>query len=221
MSIGRIVTIDGPAGAGKSSIARQVAKALKFEFLDTGALYRAATLAVIRNQMDPKEVELWKDFVKDRRIEPDGDAVWLDGENVTDLIRTPEVTAGIVHLADVGDVRRQLNDIQRRYASGRSIVTEGRDQGTEVFPEAECKIFLTASPEERARRRQAQWRSHGVSYTLEEIRAAQDKRDAEDSSRPIGALRQAEDSVLLMTDGMTPASVLDRTLSIVRDQLKL
>lgn len=215
-----IVTIDGPAGAGKSSIARQAASELQFEFLDTGALYRAATLAVIRSGAKFENVSDWIDLVKSARIEPREDSTWLNDEDISDLIRTPEVTAGIVYLADNADVRHQLNEIQRRYVRHRNIVTEGRDQGTEVFPEAECKIFLTASPEERARRRQAQWMRDGMSYTLDEIRAAQDKRDAEDSSRPVGALRPAEDSILLMTDGMTPEVVLEHTLAIIRDQIE-
>ena len=214
-----IVTIDGPAGAGKSSIARQAADQLDFEFLDTGALYRAATLAVIRSDCSLQNPSQWLPLLSGVTIVPQRDRVLLGDEDVSDMIRTPEVTQSIVHLADVPQVRSWLGDIQRTYAGTHDIVTEGRDQGTEVFPNAECKIFLTASPEERARRRMAQWTADGRTCTLQEIRQAQDRRDAEDQSRPIGALRPADDAVQLLTDGMTPTQVLERTLEIIRERL--
>ena len=211
-----IVTIDGPAGAGKSSIARRAAERLAFEFLDTGALYRAATLSVLRRDCDLAKPDDWLGQFQQTAIRPDGDRVWLDEEDVSDQIRSPEVTAGIVHLADVTAVRRKLSDVQRAYARGRDIVTEGRDQGTEVFPHAECKIFLTASPEARAKRRYDQWTLQGRSCSLEGIRQAQDKRDAEDAARPIGRLRPADDAALLQTDDLSPDEVLDRVLTIVQ-----
>ncbi len=210
-----IVTIDGPAGAGKSSIARQVADKLGFEFLDTGALYRAVTLAALRQSIAmtdhdalvrcASEVELqWFDY-----------RIILNGEDVTDAIRTREVTAAICHVADSPAVRRQLSELQREIAHGRNIVTEGRDQGSEVFPNAECKIFLTASSQERARRRQLQLAESGQVVSLDEILDAQNKRDAEDESRPIGALRAAEDSQTVLTDGMAPEDVLQEILRII------
>src|SRR6056297_1401961 len=156
-----IVTIDGPAGAGKSSIAREVARQLRFEFLDTGALYRAVTLGAIRAGIDLHDVDALAQFASQIDLQWQQDQIWLGGQNVSDQIRSPEVTAGIRFVADVVKIRQQLSVLQRRIAQGRDIVTEGRDQGTEVFPNADCKIFLTASPRERARRRLQQLETQG------------------------------------------------------------
>ncbi|TWU40412.1 (d)CMP kinase [Novipirellula artificiosorum] len=211
-----IVAIDGPAGAGKSSIARQVAKQLGFEFLDTGALYRAATLAVIRAQIDFSEIDALVELTERVEIRWDGQCVFLGDEDVSTAIRTPTVTDAIRFLADEPRIRQQLSAQQRRIAEDRDIVTEGRDQGAEVFPEAECKIFLTASPEERARRRLQQLVASGRHMSEQQVLAAQNKRDLEDRMRPVGRLRAAEDAVVLNTDGMTPDEVLQEVLGIVR-----
>jgi cytidylate kinase len=210
-----IVTIDGPAGAGKSYIARQLAKRIGFEFLDTGAMYRAVTLGVLRADIDLEEVEALVEFASGVQLEWTDHRIILDGEDVSDAIRTPEVTHAIRHLADLPAVRRQLSFQQRRIAEGRKIVTEGRDQGSEVFPDAECKIFLTASPQERARRRQQQLAESGRQVSLEEILRAQDRRDAEDRQRPIGALRAADDATVIDSDGMSGDEVLRRAVEIV------
>ncbi|MEM9828281.1 MAG: (d)CMP kinase [Planctomycetota bacterium] len=211
-----IVTIDGPAGAGKSSIARRVADAIGFEFLDTGALYRALTLAAIRRGVDFDDRPALVAVAVQASLTPAGSQIFLDDEDVSELIRSPTVTASIVHVADVAEIRTHLNRVQRSFAAGRDIVTEGRDQGSEVFPDAECKIFLTASPAERAKRRWQQLMHDGKPLDLEAIRAAQDKRDAEDARRPMGALRPADDAKILESDGMTPDEVLAETLKIVR-----
>lgn len=210
-----IVTIDGPAGAGKSSIARQVADRLGFEFLDTGAMYRAVTLGAIRAQVDLESAAELVDYAGKLALKWDGDRIFLNESDVTEEIRTPTVTGAIRFLADVPEIRRQLSVQQRRIAKGRDIVTEGRDQGTEVFPDAECKIYLTASPEERAKRRQQQLADAGRHMPLEDVFKAQEKRDEEDRNRPLGSLRPADDAILLETDGMTPEEVLERTLQIV------
>lgn len=210
-----IVTIDGPAGAGKSSIARQVADRLGFEFLDTGALYRAVTLAAIRQQIEFDDVTGLVRVARESKLRWKDCRIYLDGEDVTDLIRTPTVTSAICHLADIADVRHQLSQQQRRIARGRDIVTEGRDQGSEVFPSADCKIFLTASSRERALRRQQQLAETGRHLSLDEVLDAQNRRDREDQSRPIGALRPAPDAVVLQTDGMSADEVLARTLEII------
>jgi len=215
-----IVTIDGPAGAGKSFIARQLAKSLGFEFLDTGAMYRAVTLGALRAGIDLEDVEALVDYAAAAQLEWVNHRIMLDGDDVTDAIRTPEVTRAIRHLADLPPVRRQLTMQQRRIAEGRDIVTEGRDQGSEVFPDAQCKIFLTASPLERARRRQQQLAEAGQQMTLEEILEAQDRRDAEDRQRPLGALRAADDASVLNSDGMSPDQVLGRALEIARGAMQ-
>ncbi len=214
-----IVTIDGPAGAGKSSIAHQVATQLNFEFLDTGALYRAATLAAIRAQIDLDESDSLAEFVSQIDLEWRDLTIQLNGEDVSELIRTPEVTQSIRYLADVPAVRRQLSQLQRDIAKGRDIVTEGRDQGAEVFPDANCKIFLTASPVERAKRRMRQLADSGRYVALEEVLSAQNQRDLEDRMRDVGRLRAAEDAVVINTDGMPPEEVLEEIVKLVRSRM--
>ena len=211
-----IVTIDGPAGAGKSSIAHQVAYKLRFDFLDTGAMYRAVTLGAMRGGIDLHDADALTAYVQGVELAWDDDRIYLDGTDVSDDIRTPEVTKAIHFLADLPAVRECLSQHQRSVAEGRDIVTEGRDQGTDVFPYAECKVFLTASAEERARRRQAQLAMVGRHCTFEEILETQNQRDLEDSSRAVGQLRIARDAVVLETDGMSSDEVLDEVLRIVR-----
>lgn len=213
-----IVTIDGPAGAGKSSIAHQVAAKLSFEFLDTGALYRAATLAAIRAEIDLTDAEKLAEFVGQIVLSWQDNTIRLDGEDVSEPIRTPEVTKSIRHLADVPAVRAQLSQLQREIADGRDIVTEGRDQGAEVFPDAQCKIFLTASPLERAKRRMRQLAESGRYVALEEVLAAQNQRDLEDRMRDVGRLRAAEDAVVINTDGLLPEQVLQEIVTLANSR---
>lgn len=214
-----IVTIDGPAGAGKSSVARQLATALGFEFLDTGAFYRAVTLAVLRTRLDPTDVEQVARFAESLRLENRGDTMLLNGEDVSDAIRTPEVGRAIGAIADNVRVRQILTRMQRQCAAGRRIVTEGRDQGTVVFPDATCKIFLTAGRQERAQRRLAQLYTAGIAMTLEEVLADQDERDRQDETRPTGALRAAEDAVPVCTDGQSQDDVVERLMEIVQQKI--
>lgn len=214
-----IVTIDGPAGAGKSSIAKIAADRLGFEFLDTGALYRAMTLAAIRAQVDFSDTQEIIRFSSTVDIQWDGQRVLLKGEDVSAQIRTPPVTDAIRFVADLPEIRSRLSEIQRQVSTGRNMVTEGRDQGSEVFSDAECKIFLTASPEERARRRHQQLADMGRPVPLEEILRAQDRRDEEDRSREIGALRPADDASIIESDGMTTEDVLELILKIVRSKI--
>ena len=216
-----IVTIDGPAGAGKSSIARAAAEQLGFEFLDTGALYRALTLAAIRSQVDFENASEVIDFAQTVDIQWDGNRVLLAGDDVSEQIRTPPVTDAIRYVADLPEIRTRLSEIQRKIAVNRKMVTEGRDQGSEVFQNAECKIFLTASPEERAKRRHQQLAEMGRPVPLEEILRAQDQRDQEDRSRPMGALRPAEDATVIDSDGMSSEEVLNAILEIVRSKMNL
>jgi cytidylate kinase len=215
-----IVTIDGPAGAGKSCIARQVADKLGFEFLDTGAMYRAVTLGAMRANIELEDVDALVNFASSTQLGWVDHRVILDGVDVTDSIRTPDVTAAIRYLADLPAVRYQLSVQQRRIAEGRDIVTEGRDQGSEVFPDAECKIFLTASPLERARRRQQQLAESGRQTQFDDVLKAQDQRDAEDRQRPMGALRPTDDARILESDGMTADEVLQRAIEIVEESIE-
>lgn len=210
-----IVTIDGPAGAGKSSIARQLAAALGFDFLDTGAMYRAVALAAIRADVDWQDHAALVEIARQAEIEFRDAKVWLNGQDVTDLIRTPSVTGVIRAVADIAEIRRLLTAQQQQIVRGRDVVTEGRDQGTEVFPDAQCKIFLTASPDQRALRRQQQLAEKGRFVPLEDILLQQNRRDEEDRQRPLGALRPADDAVVLDSDHMSMDDVLLEALRIV------
>lgn len=214
------MTIDGPAGAGKSSIAHQVATQLGFEFLDTGALYRAATLAALRDEVDLNDCDAVAAVVRGIDMSWQDNLVHVNGENVSELIRTPEVTRSIRFLADMPPVRARLSQMQRQIAEGRDIVTEGRDQGAEVFPNAECKFFLTASPTERARRRMRQLADSGRYETLESVLSAQNQRDLEDRMRDVGRLRAADDAVVVNTDAMTPEQVLEQIVVAVRSTME-
>ena len=171
-------------------------------------------------EIDFADVEGMVRFAKGVNVRWDGRRVFLNGDDVSDQIRTPTVTDAIRYVADLPEVRRQLSVLQRRIAAGRDIVTEGRDQGSEVFPDAECKIFLTASPLERARRRQQQLAEVGRPIPIEDILKAQDRRDAEDRGRPMRALRAADDAAVIQSDGMSSEQVLKRALEIVQQVLQ-
>ncbi len=211
-----IVTIDGPAGAGKSSVARALARRIGFEFLDTGAMYRAVTWAALRDRLDLEQAADLARLAERIDLRWIGGRLLIDGTDATDAIRTPEITALIRHAADPPEVRRVLVRRQQEWVGDRNVVTEGRDQGTVAFPQAGCKIFLTASPEERARRRAEQLRAQGHAADEREILAAQNERDRRDASRPEGPLRAADDSIELMTDGLSPDDVIERLVAIVR-----
>ncbi len=211
-----IVTIDGPAGAGKSTVARALALRLGYQFLDTGAMYRAVTYAALQAGIELSEANRVSKFSQQLQIELKGEAVLVDGKDVSQPIRTVEVTSLVHYVADNPAVRETLVHLQRLIASGCNVVTEGRDQGTVAFPEASCKIFLTATAETRAGRRLAELKSQGQSITLEEVRAAQEQRDIRDSQRDIGRLMKAEDAVEVNTDGMTVDAIIDLLESLVR-----
>ncbi len=214
-SNGQVIAIDGPAGAGKSTVARKLAEQLGFEFLDTGAMYRCVTLAVLRSGIATDDQVAVAELASRLRIELDAAQVKLNGEDVSLAIRTPEVASAIGTIADNLAVRKLLTQMQRQWTRGRCVVTEGRDQGTEVFYDARCKIFLVASSEERARRRLAEMADRGIQADYETILAQQNKRDREDASRPVGALRKADDAVEVSTDGLTLDDVVDQIKSIV------
>jgi cytidylate kinase/pantoate ligase/cytidylate kinase len=215
MLLPMIVTIDGPAGAGKSSVARQLAARLGFQFLDTGAMYRAVTWAARRQGLDwNEEAEIAK-LAQSIDLQLSDERVLVDGVDVTDAIRTLEVTTQTRHVADNRAVRATLVTRQRQFAAGKNCVTEGRDQASVVFPDAECKIFLTASPNERARRRHHDLLAQGERIAYEEVLEKQQKRDLQDQVRKIGGLTKTADSIEVCTDGLSPREVVDRLESFV------
>ncbi len=213
-----IVTIDGPAGAGKSSAARELASRLGFRFLDTGSMYRAVTLAAMEAGVDLEDSEALAAVAESIVIELTDDRVLLDGRDVTREIRTLEITSATRHAADCPKVRSRLVEQQRRLADGLDVVTEGRDQSTVVFPNAECKVFLTACEEIRAQRRYLDLRARGEEVTPEEVLKKQRIRDAGDSSRAVGALVKADDAIEFCTDGLSREEVVDQLMDLVNER---
>ncbi len=211
-----IVTIDGPAGSGKSTAARGLAARLGFEYLDTGAMYRAVALAFARRGTDLAHLPAVEAVLTDLVVEMPPGRVVLDGDDVTELIRTPEVSQGASRVAVVPAVRWYLADRQRAIAVGRDMVCEGRDQGTFVFPDAALKFFLTADPQARAERRLREMLAKGQTATLAEVLAAQKERDARDSSRDLAPMVPARDAVYLDSSHLSHDEVLAALEKAVR-----
>lgn len=210
-----IITIDGPAGAGKSTVARGLAQRLGFQFLDTGAMYRAVALAGLRRNIDWDRPEDLACLASTLTIELAGDRVILDGEDVSEAIRSQEATAVTRYSAANPEIRGCLVQQQRAMAAKSDFVTEGRDQGTVAFPNAAFKFFVTASPEERARRRLLDLEKQGESASLGKVLEDQTRRDRQDSSREVGPLAKADDAIEILTDGMTIDEVVERMAAIV------
>ncbi|HOC71764.1 MAG TPA: (d)CMP kinase, partial [Candidatus Hydrogenedentes bacterium] len=203
----RIVAIDGPAGAGKSTVARRVAERLGFAFLDTGAMYRAATWRALARGVDLHDPEALEASTRDMRLEmdetPSGQRVTVDGEDVTAAIRTPEVTRLIYRLDQIPGVRRILVDHQRRFGERGPTVAEGRDIGTVVFPAAKCKIYLDASLDCRTRRRAAELAAKGLPVDFDQLREEIRDRDEKSRTRADSPLRRADDAVLVDSTDLT------------------
>ena len=214
-----IVTIDGPAGAGKSSAARALAARLGFQFLDTGAMYRAVTWHCLERGIDLHDQEAVADAARRIDLRLGGDRVFVDGREVTREIRSTAVTHETRFIAGNHLVREHLVTLQRRLATGRNIVTEGRDQGTVAFPDAECKFFLTAAPETRARRRQRELAERGELISLEEILSQQNSRDARDARREVGPLKPAADALTIDTSNLELKDAVSRLEAEVRSRM--
>lgn len=215
------VAIDGPAGAGKSTVARRVAAALGATYVDTGAMYRAIAWKSLQEGIPVEDEDGLARLAETTEIvfepAPDGSQrIRVDGVDVTEAIRSPEVTRLSSPVSAVAGVRRALVRRQQQMAARGSVVMEGRDIGTVVLPDAEIKVFLTASPRERARRRLAELQAKGIHASLEEILLQQRERDERDSSRSSSPLKQARDAVLLDTDGLTVDEVVERILALAR-----
>ena len=217
------IAIDGPAGAGKSSVAKAAAKALGFIYVDTGALYRTVGLYMLRNKVDPDDLSAveaaLKNITVDMKHEEDGQHVFLCGEDVTSLIRTPEVSMAASNFSKIPAVRSFLLSTQIDMAERYDVLMDGRDIGTVVLPNAQVKIFLTASAEERARRRCLELEQKGHPEPYEEILADIKKRDDQDMNRETAPLKPAGDSVLLDTSDLDFEGSVNRLLEIVRERM--
>ena len=215
-----LLAIDGPAGAGKSTVSREVARRLGFTMIDTGALYRTVALAAVRAGIDQEDEDRLAELLSRIEIRLDGDRVFLDGEDVSRAIRTPEISLGASRVSAVPAVRQGLLRLQRELgrAAPRGAVLEGRDIGTVVFPDADAKFFLTASVEQRAKRRYEELRSRGEEVTLEEVLADQTRRDRRDSERTLAPLRPAEDALVVDSSGRSIEDVVGEIVGIVRDR---
>ncbi len=216
-----VVAIDGPAGAGKSTIAKLAAEKLGYAYIDTGAMYRSVAWKFLQTgkAFDEDFISgLSKTMLIDFKPEAKINRVFVDGTEVTDAIRTPEVTAIVSRVAAIGAVREAMVDQQRRMGEAGGVLMDGRDIGTVVFPNAQLKIFLTASVEERARRRYAEMVAKGQQVDLQQLQTDIAERDKQDSERAISPLRQAEDALLLDTSDMGISEVTDRILQLVQER---
>lgn len=216
-----IIAIDGPAGAGKTTTAREVARRLGFIYLDTGSMYRAIALAVIRNQVDlsnPEQIAMIAEGVNiSIRYENELQRVYLNDENVTEILRSPEVTKAVTPVCEVPAVRRKLVQLQQELGNKGGMVVEGRDIGSVVFPNAEVKIFLTADLKTRAARRILDLHKAGIQADVEITAADIDYRDKRDSERSDGPLIQAPDAIIIDSSELT----LDEQVEAIIEQFKL
>lgn len=213
-----ILTIDGPSGTGKTTIAKEVAKRLGWTYLDTGAMYRACALSLQREKVDPFDPEALTVFLKSFTFSIQGERFLANGKDVTEAIRTPEISSYASQISTIKELRGALVSLQRALAKGMDAVVEGRDMGTVVFPTAEVKIFLTAASEVRAKRRFLELKEKGLlqeGMTFEQVLKDVNERDERDKSRKASPLRQAEDAKLVDTTFLTISQVVEQILSLV------
>lgn len=208
-----VIAVDGPAGAGKSTIAKIIAKNLNINYIDTGAMYRAITYKCLKNNIDINNEEEVSKLTKNTDIDFKNNNIYLDGEILTDEIRTMEVSNNVSNVAKIKDVRYLMVDVQREIGKRSSVILDGRDIGSYVFPDADYKFFLIATPEERGKRRFIELSKKGYETTLEEIIQDIIKRDEIDSSREFAPLVKAEDAIEIDTTGKTIDEVVETVIS--------
>lgn len=214
-----IVAIDGPVATGKSSVAKGVAEKMKLLYIDTGAMYRAITLAALRAGIDLKNRKDIARIARESEVElkstPKGLRTFLNGEDVSEEIRSPEVSRATSPISETPEVRTRLVELQRAMGSTRGVVMEGRDIGTVVFPDADFKFFLTADPMERARRRSLQMKGTAHEQDVESVLDDLKERDRRDTTREIAPLRRADDAVEIDTTELTLGAVIDKISGII------
>ncbi|WP_084245484.1 (d)CMP kinase [Planomicrobium okeanokoites] len=217
------IALDGPAAAGKSTIAKIVAEKLGYIYIDTGAMYRAITLKALREGINLESGEEAGRLLADTRIDlqpsQDGQLVFLDGKNVTEDIRSQNVTNSVSMMAAHESVRKQMVKLQQILASGRGVVMDGRDIGTQVLPNAELKVFMSATVEERARRRFEENKKRGIDTPLDDLQKEIAARDKMDSEREVSPLRQAQDALYLDTTNLSIVDAASEILKLAEERL--
>ena len=210
------IAIDGPAGAGKSTVAKAVAKKLGINYIDTGAMYRAVALKLIRTGTDYNDAEALEKMLADTVVDFAGGHVRLDGEDVEHLIRTPEISALASPSSAVPAIRYKLTDFQQDMGKTQSVIMDGRDIGTVVFPDAEYKFYLTASEDERARRRTRELQLKGETADFETVKADMIQRDYQDSHRAFRPLKKADDAIEIDSTDMNEEQVIEAVLGYIK-----
>lgn len=217
------IALDGPAAAGKSTIAKIVAEKLGYIYIDTGAMYRAITLKALKEGINMEDGEEAGHLLSGTQIDlqpsKDGQLVFLDGKNVTEDIRSQNVTNSVSQMAAHESVRKQMVKLQQILASGRGVVMDGRDIGTQVLPNAELKVFMSATVEERARRRFEENRKRGIDTPLDDLQKEIAARDKMDSEREVSPLRQAQDALYLDTTNLTIVEAASEILKLAEERL--
>ncbi|MGK4198952.1 (d)CMP kinase [Fusobacterium sp. HC1336] len=214
-----IVTVDGPAGSGKSTIAKIIAKKYGFTYLDTGAMYRMIALYALENSISLDDTEAVEDMLKNTKLDIIGNQFFLNGKDVSEEIRTPRVSAIVSPVSAIKEVRVKLVDLQREISKGKSVILDGRDIGTVVFPNGDVKIFLVASPEERAKRRLKEYEEKGVETDYESVLASIKERDYLDSTRKESPLKKAEDAHEIDSSTMSIDEVVEAISKYIDEKI--
>lgn len=212
-----IVAVDGPAGSGKSTISKKIAEKLSLTYLDTGAMYRMITYYIIKHNIDIDNMAVIEEILNTLKIDIKEDKFFLNDNDITEEIRGLEVTSNVSKVAAVKIVREKLVDLQRRISMGKKVILDGRDIGTVVFPNADLKIFLNASPSERAKRRLKDFQDKGIEHSYQEVLDEIIKRDKMDSERDESPLKKAEDAVEIDTSTMTIEEVSNKIISLINE----
>jgi len=215
-----IVAIDGPAGSGKSTVGKLLAKRLKILYLDSGAIYRTVALAGIRKNIDFSSQREILNVMRDSDIQITSNKIFLAGEDVSENIRDQEVTRNTFHIARSPLAREKIVQLERKIVGKKSAVVEGRDTGTVVFPDAAVKIYLEAAPSERAKRRHKEVCARGESAPLKQVKVEIEKRDTSDVTRDVGPLACAQDAIVVDTTALTIEQVVDKLEKIVKERIR-